>query len=302
MASYVKGPLDTGNVYAFAMASGAMTADTTAVRTVALQMTSGVDVAANLSVCETLLEAASQVQPQAVLLPENFAFLGPERDKRALAEDLSADGPISGALSGWARRFHTTLIAGGMPERSADPDRPFNSCVVYGPDGERMAVYRKLHLFDVELLDGTVLRESEATTGGDDLVCVDVAAARFGLSICYDLRFAELYRALAERGAQVLCVPAAFTLQTGKDHWRVLLRARAIENQTWVVAAAQYGHHGPGRDSYGHALICDPWGTVVAECRDDVGWISAELDIRWLERIRTSLPALKHRRPPGTYK
>ncbi len=165
-----------------------------------------------------------------------------------------------------------------------------------GPDGRRVASYRKIHLFDVELPDGTELRESVATTAGAEPVVVEVDGFKVGLSICYDLRFPELYRALVDRGAEIIVVPAAFTLQTGKDHWHVLLRARAIESQCWLVAAAQWGRHPKGRASYGHSLVADPWGQVVAECSDRVGVIDADVDREYLERVRRTLPSLAHRR------
>jgi predicted amidohydrolase len=183
-----------------------------------------------------------------------------------------------------------------MPELSGDDKRPYNSCVVFGPDGGLVARYRKIHLFDVELPDGSELRESAAVTEGAEPVVVEIGGFRVGLSICYDLRFPELYRALVDRGAEVLLVPSAFTLQTGKDHWHVLLRARAIESQCWLVAAAQWGRHPKNRASYGHALIVDPWGTIVAECSDRVGLVIADTDRAYLERVRSMLPSLAHRR------
>jgi predicted amidohydrolase len=159
-----------------------------------------------------------------------------------------------------------------------------------------MIILRKLQLFDVQLLDGTKLTESAASSAGDRVVTVDVGGFRFGLSICYDLRFPELYRALVDRGSEALVVPAAFTLHTGKDHWHPLLRARAIECQCWVIAAGQWGKHGDGRSTYGHSMVIDPWGTVVAECSDRVGFVVADIDKEHLERVRSSLPSLKHRR------
>jgi predicted amidohydrolase len=188
-----------------------------------------------------------------------------------------------------------TLIAGGFPERSLDPDRPHNTSVVISPAAEITAVYRKIHLFDVEL-GSESYRESKATSPGTEVVSAAVEGFEVGLSICYDLRFPELYRRLVERGAEVLTVPAAFTLNTGKEHWHVLLRARAIESQCYVLAAAQWGNHPGGRATYGHALICDPWGTVIAEASDRVGFASARLERAFLQSVRARVPALGHRR------
>lgn len=231
-----------------------------------------------------------------VVLPENFAFMGGGEDKkRALAETIG-EGPISRALSALAKEHQLSIIGGGMPERSGDPERPFNTLVAYGPAGEELARYRKVHLFDVDLADGTKLRESDATKAGDEALVVDIAGVPVGLSICYDLRFPELYRRLVDKGARVVVVPAAFTLTTGKDHWHVLLRARAIENQVFVVAAAQWGKHPQGRATYGKSLICDPWGDVIAQAPEGVGLTVATLDFARQDAVRAQLPCLGHRR------
>jgi predicted amidohydrolase len=214
-----------------------------------------------------------------------------------VAERLGdASAPIQGALAGFARAAGVYVVGGGMPERTDDPERPFNTLVCFAPNGERVASYRKIHLFDVELADGTSLCESAKTSAGTEPVVVVLDGFRVGLSICYDVRFPELYRKLADRGAELLLVPAAFTLHTGKDHWHVLLRARAIEAQAYVAAAAQWGKHPLGRSTYGHALVADPWGTVLAEASDGVGFALAELDAERLAAVRRSLPALAHRR------
>jgi predicted amidohydrolase len=253
------------------------------------------DVSENLAACRRQVLRAAGLGAQLVLLPENFAYMGAEADKCQHAEALGG-GPIQDALAALARDAKLTLIAGGFPERSGDEKRPFNTALVYGPDGVLTAQYRKIHLFDVALADGTVLNESSATSAGDRPVLIEVASTRVGLSICYDLRFPELYRRLVAEGAQVLVVPAAFTLQTGKDHWHPLLRARAIESQCWVLAAGQWGRHPKGRLTYGHSLIVDPWGVVVAECSDGVGVAVADLDFDLLARVRAAVPCLEHRR------
>jgi deaminated glutathione amidase len=261
----------------------------------ALQLNSQADVAANLESCRRLVGRAARRGAELVLLPENFAFFGPEAGKRSVAESLS-DGPIAKALTEMAREFRVCVVGGGFPEQSSDPQRPHNTLLVVGADGSHLATYRKIHLFDVELGGAGSYSESSATSAGSSLVVVEVAGFKLGLSICYDLRFPELYRGLSEQGAEVLLVPAAFTLHTGKDHWHVLLRARAIEAQAFIVAAAQHGAHPGGRNTYGHSLVVDPWGTVIAEASDGEGLVSATLERARLEGVRRSLPSLMHRK------
>jgi predicted amidohydrolase len=266
-------------------------------RVAAVQLNCQEDVKDNLETCRRLISEAAGRGAELVVLPENFAYLGPEPGKRALSERLGdASAPIQRLLGEAARAHGVTLVGGGMPEASGDPDRPYNTCAVFGPSGDLIATYRKLHLFDVELPDGTKLTESEATCAGVEPQVTTIGGFSIGLSICYDLRFPELYRALVDRGAEVLLVPAAFTLQTGKDHWHVLLRARAIESQCWVVAAAQWGAHTRGRASYGHSLIADPWGNIVAECSDRVGIIVADIDREYMSSVRARVPSLRHRK------
>jgi predicted amidohydrolase len=232
-----------------------------------------------------------------VVLPENFAFMGPESERASHAESLGdVDAPIQRALASLARRHSVFVVGGGMPERSDDPERPYNTAVVYDSAGTLLGSYRKIHLFDVDLSDGTTLRESASTTPGTIPALLRVAGFGVGLSICYDMRFPELYRALVRLGAEVLLAPSAFTLHTGKDHWHVLLRARAIESQCYVVAAAQWGKHPLGRSTYGHALIADPWGTVISECSDGRGFALGTIDAGRLASVRASLPSLEHRK------
>jgi predicted amidohydrolase len=261
-----------------------------------LQLNSQGDVPENLSVAERLVGEAAESGAKLVVLPENFAFMGPEADKRRLAEPLDDPGaPIQAALRRIAARDGVTLIAGGFPEKSPDADRPYNTSLVIEPSGRLLARYRKIHLFDVELGHESY-RESAATSGGSEAVTAPVSGFNVGLSICYDLRFPELYRRLVDAGAEVLTVPAAFTLNTGKEHWHVLLRARAIEAQCYVLAAAQWGVHPQGRSTYGHALIADPWGTVVAECSDRVGFARARVERAFLRQVRARVPSLCHRK------
>ncbi len=267
----------------------------------AIQLSSQDDVSANLAQCRHWLERAAHAGAKLVVFPENFAFFGPDAERSRVAEALlltpgSAGAPIQNALAEWARELGVTLVGGGMPIRSDDAERPYNTCVVFSADGRLAAHYHKVHLFDVSLSDGTALRESARTTPGNTLSTLPVHGFEVGLSICYDIRFPELYRGLVEAGAEVLLVPAAFTLHTGKDHWAPLLRARAIESQCWVVAAAQWGTHPLGRRCYGHSMIVDPWGTVVAECSDHTGFALGTLDRKYMQEVRDSLPSLRHRR------
>jgi deaminated glutathione amidase len=261
----------------------------------AVQLNSQEDVEQNLDVCRAMVERAKRRGAELVLLPENFAFFGAETDKRGVAESL-ADGAISRAIRGMARDNALCVVGGGFPERTADAARPHNTLLVVGPDGADLASYRKIHLFDVELGSGGKYAESDATLPGADVALAEVGGFKLGLSICYDLRFPELYRALSDHGAEVLLVPAAFTLHTGKDHWHVLLRARAIEAQAFVVAAGQQGAHPGNRQTYGHSLVVDPWGTVIAEATDGVGLVTAALDRARLTSVRRALPSLSHRR------
>jgi predicted amidohydrolase len=262
----------------------------------AVQMTSGEDVERNLTTALRLSEEAIADGAALVVLPECFALLGPEQQKLAIVESLPEGGPILARFATLARARSAELVLGGFWERASDPKKVRNSCVHLGADGSVRAVYRKIHLFDVDLPDGTRLRESATVEPGSEPIVTDTRFGKLGLSVCYDLRFPELYRALVDRGAIALTVPSAFTLTTGKDHWHVLLRARAIEAQCYVIAAAQTGRHFGQRASYGHALICDPWGTVLSECGEGDGYAIASIEQAVIDRVRTALPSLTHRR------
>jgi predicted amidohydrolase len=262
-----------------------------------IQLNAQDDVAKNLTRAGELVHEAVKHGAEVCVLPENFAFMGEEEDKRSIAESLEGHGPIVKFLRALALDSGVHIVAGGMPEASGDPDRPFNTSVLVDPSGTIAARYRKVHLFDVDV--GQSYRESHSTSASPtpaEVQVVDVRGAKLGMTVCYDVRFPELYRRLGDRGAEIVCVPAAFTLMTGKDHWHVLLRARAIENQAFILAAAQWGKHPRGRQTYGHSLIVNPWGTVLAECGDGEGFATARLDFGYQEEIRSSLPALKHRR------
>jgi deaminated glutathione amidase len=260
----------------------------------AAQMTSGPEKAKNLEVAVRLIRKAARSGANFIGLPENFSWMGLEAQRSENAEAL--DGPTLQAMAALAREFGVTLLAGSILETGAPGGRVYNTSVLFGPDGARLAVYRKIHLFDVEVGDGQTYRESAAVAPGAEVVVAQTTAGVVGLSVCYDLRFPELYRALSARGAQLLTVPSAFTLATGKDHWEVLLRARAIENQAYVLAPAQQGRHVKERQTWGHAMVVDPWGLVIARASEGEGVAMAELDPELLARVRRTLPALQHRR------
>jgi predicted amidohydrolase len=264
-------------------------------RAAVIQMTSTDDVAANLAAARTLLESAAAQGTELAALPENFAFL--RREGLAVPCAQGLDGPIVGFLREQARALRMWLVGGTFPEAAAD-GRVHNTCAVVDADGEIQGVYRKIHLFDVDLAahGGGSYRESATVAPGDAVVMAETPFGGVGLSICYDVRFPELYRALAARGARFLMVPSAFARETGRDHWEVLLRARAIENQCFVIAPAQWGQHSPERASHGRSLIVDPWGLVLAHAPDRPCAVVAECDLADQDRVRARLPALLHRR------
>ncbi len=267
-----------------------------------VQMTSTEDVDRNLAKASELCARASARGARFIVLPENFALLSnDEEDKLSHAVDLAAPRPddIVSRMRTVAARLGVHLVLGGLPEKTARKTHVANLCLHVLPSGELGAAYRKIHLFDVDFsAANTTLRESDTVEPGDpgQRVLAETPWGAVGLSVCYDLRFPELYRGLVSKGARMLVVPAAFTLHTGKDHWHVLLRARAIENQCFVLAAAQQGRHGASRQTYGHSLLVDPWGTVLAECPDGEGIAIAEFDFLAQDRIRSQLPCLSNRR------
>ena len=260
----------------------------------ACQMTSGADKAHNLDTAVRLVRKARSLGAELVGLPENVAWMGPEPERPAAAETL--EGGIATTFAGLARELGIILLGGSFLESGAPGGRLYNTSVLYGPDGGVLGVYRKIHLFDVDVGDGATYQESAAVAPGTEVVTAQAPFGRVGLTVCYDLRFPELYRTLSAQGAVLLTVPAAFTLMTGKDHWEVLLRARAIENQCYILAPAQWGRHSEKRQTFGHAMVVDPWGLVTARASDGEGLAVAELDLALLTRVRKSLPALAHRR------
>ncbi len=265
-------------------------------RAAAVQLNSNNDKDRNLQAAARLVADAARDGAELVVLPEKWNLLGDgAADLIAGAEDLDS-GPSIAAARGWARELGIHLVAGSITERAGGEQRPFNTSALIDSEGEIVAVYRKIHMFDVDV-GGVAYRESEHEQAGDEIVSGEAAGAEVGLTICYDLRFPELYRILAVRGARVITVPAAFTLATGRDHWEVLLRARAIENQAFVVAPNQIGEAPPHYSSYGRSIIVDPWGVVLAQAPDRECFIAAELDLPRQEEVRSSLPSLANRRP-----
>jgi deaminated glutathione amidase len=263
------------------------------VRVACVQMTSRSDKAANLETAERLVAQAASTGADIVVLPEKWNAIGEPAFYHEVAETLDGGESVA-AMSTWARSHGITLVGGSIAERRDGREKLSNTSVVLDPSGQIVAVYRKIHLFDVEV-GGVVYRESESEDPGDEPVVADAEDWRIGLTVCYDIRFPELYRILALEGAQIVTVPAHFTTPTGKDHWHVLMRARAIENQLYVLAAAQIGETLPGRPAYGRSLVVDPWGVVLAQAPDEETVITAELDRAHLEDIRAKLPSLANR-------
>jgi deaminated glutathione amidase len=262
-------------------------------RVACVQLTSGVDKAANLEKAEPLVAKAAAAGADVVVLPEKWNAIGNPETLHAAAETL-AGGESVEAMARWARSYGITVVGGSITERRDGREKLSNTSIVYDPQGSIVGVYRKIHMFDVEV-GGHVYRESDAEEPGDEPVVVEAEGWRTGLTVCYDVRFPELYRILALDGAELVTVPAHFTLYTGKDHWELLLRARAVENQYYVAAAAQIGETLPGRLSYGRSLVADPWGTVIAMAPDEETVIVAELERRRLEEVRAKLPSLASR-------
>jgi nitrilase len=259
-------------------------------------MTSSTDVAANLARARELLQHAAQRGARLAVLPENFALMARrERDKQAVAED-DGDGPIQAMLAAAARDFELTVVGGTMPMRVAGETRVAPASLVYGPDGQRIGRYDKIHLFDVNVPDAAEShRESSGMVPGRKVVVLDTPAGRIGVAVCYDLRFPELFRRMAELGAEYFVVSAAFTVPTGQAHWELLNRARAVENLCHLVVAAQVGEHENGRHTYGHSMVVDCWGRVVDVLPAGEGVAIGEIDLERQSRVRREFPALEHR-------
>jgi len=253
------------------------------------------DVPRNEKIAIDLVRDAAASGAEFVALPENYFFIGSLEEKVRQAQPLT--GPRVQGMAALAKELGIYLLLGSVAERSTEDRRCFNTSVLLGPDGSLLASYRKLHLFDIDIPNGAQFQESATVVPGDGGICVvPTNLATFGLSICYDLRFPEQYRTLVNAGAQCLTVPSAFTQFTGKDHWEVLLRARAIENTAWVIAPNHWGQHSATRASYGRSMIIDPWGTVVAKCSDAIGYATARVDLNLMNKVRRELPCLQHQR------
>ena len=261
---------------------------------VQLNCTSNAD--ANWAQLEPLVRRAAGYGASLVVTPENTNYLGPHDEKVRLAEPL--EGPTVRRYASLAGELGIWLLIGSVNERSAVAGKCHNTSVLLAPDGTRHTLYRKVHLFDVDVSADVRFKESDSVEPGSAAVVADTALGRIGMTICYDLRFPELYRKLVDAGASILTIPAAFTLMTGKDHWEALIRARAIETQSWVIAAGQHGRHDDGglRNSYGHSMIVDPWGHVVGMSPDGTGLALAEIDTSAVARVRRGMPVAAHRR------
>jgi predicted amidohydrolase len=267
-------------------------------RVAAVQLNSGADKGRNLETAERLVREAAGAGAELAVLPEKWNLLVPGPELLEGAEPL--DGPTLTAARGWAKELGITLVAGSIAERSDDPAHSFNTSVLIGPDGDDLGVYRKIHLFDVDV-EGVSYRESDHETPGDEIVVAGPVGSdgfRVGLSVCYDVRFPELYRAIALAGADLITVPAAFTIPTGRAHWEVMLRARAIEDQAFVVAAGQAGKGPDPYDSWGHSMVVGPWGTVLATTEHNgEAVVVADCDPAERDRVRAEMPLLASRRP-----
>ena len=263
-----------------------------------IQTNAGPDPEANITRAAELAETAARAGARLIALPEYLQYRGSDDGYRASARPIP--GSFTAPFAEIARRHECWILVGSLAETSPDPGRPYNTSTLIGSDGEITATYRKIHLFDVDVDSGPRDLESARVTGGATPVIGDVDGARLGMTICYDLRFPELYRTLALEGAQILAVPSNFTERTGRDHWEVLLRARAIENGAWVIAPSQIGGP-PGHPAYGHSMVIDPWGIVVAQAPDREAIVRATIDTDRVAGVRRQIPALAHRRP-GAYR
>jgi predicted amidohydrolase len=258
----------------------------------AVQMATSNDKSANLEKAENLIRLAAARGARLVALPEVFNWRGKRTDEPAAAESL--EGVTLTLMAGLARELEVHLLAGSITEDAPGQPKRYNTSVLFGPDGKRLAVYRKIHLFDVDLPGRVTIKESDAKIPGEEVVTAATALGTIGLSVCYDLRFPELFRRLVFSGARILAIPSAFTFPTGEAHWEVLIRARAIENQCYMVAPAQFGPNIHGFSDYGNSMVVDPWGRVLARAGDTEGVVIAPVDMAYLERVRRELPSLSH--------
>lgn len=267
-------------------------------RVAAVQMSSSDLVSENITFCKQFIQEAKAQNASLVVLPENFAFMGEnEGDKLSIAEEYG-NGPIQKFLSDIATECDIWIVAGSIPLLHPATNKITSSCLVFTSQGQCIARYDKIHLFDVMVPNtGVSYQESSFFEAGNQIVTVQTPVAQIGLSICYDIRFPELYIAQLTQGSTVFCIPSAFTDKTGAAHWEILLRARAIENLSYVIASGQTGTHANGRKTYGHSMIISPWGEILKELNEGTGVIVAEIDLAVLEKIRTEFPSVKHRQP-----
>ena len=273
----------------------ALSADVAPLNVAVLQMNSGTDKEANIASALELIDRAANSGARLVVLPEVWTYLGPDEGNRPNAE--AVPGPVSELLADRARRHGIYVHSGSYLETRSDSPGLYNTSVVLNPDGDIIARYSKIHMFDVVLDGDAKYMESATVTPGDEIVTVDIEGVTVGLAICYDLRFPELFRILTLRGARTIILPAAFTMTTGKDHWEVLIRARAIENEVYFVACGQWGMHPPGNWCYGRSMIVDPWGTVLATAQDGIGIAQATLNDERVSAVRRQIPSLANRQP-----
>lgn len=265
-------------------------------RVAAIQMASSPNVDANLLEAKKLVTEAAEAGAQLVVLPENFAFMGKTDRELCDIVEKEGEGPLQDFLSTLAKRNGIWLVGGTIPMEADDNDRVRAACLVFDDQGNRVGRYDKIHLFDVSLPQSDEKYEESSTIEpGNKIVSIDTPMGRLGITICYDLRFPEIFRNLTDRQIDIFCLPAAFTALTGKAHWNVLVRARAIENLAYVIAAAQGGFHKSGRETYGHSMIVDPWGSVLAQASSGAGFITSEIDLDFLKTTRRAFPALEHR-------
>lgn len=264
-------------------------------RVALVQINSRHDKEANIRRAEELIDQAAATGARLVALPEYVNFLGPREQHEEIAETIP--GPITERFSAKAKEHGIYLLGGSIHERTGTPGKFYNTSVLYGPDGEMLARYRKIHLFDIDLTGNVSANESATILPGEEIVTAEVDGHTVGLSICYDLRFPELFRIMALEGAEIIMLPAAFTMATGKDHWEPLIRARAIENSLFMIAPAQVGEHPPHRQCYGRSMVVDPWGVVLAQAGDIPTVITATLELDEISRVRAQVPSLRNRMP-----
>ena len=260
-----------------------------------VQMNSRSDKDANLASAERLIDEAAARGAELVSLPEYVSYLGPKDHHEQNAEAIP--GPTTERFAAKAREHGIYLHGGSILENSRTPGKYYNTTTLFDPGGNLIATYRKIHLFDIDITGNVSANESATILPGEDIVTANVDGHRVGMTICYDLRFPELFRGLALNGAEIIFVPAAFTMFTGKDHWYPLLKARAIENQCYIVASAQFGTHEPNAQCYGHSIVIDPWGTVLVDAPDREGVVIADLSFEYLQKVRQGVPSLANRRP-----